>query len=110
MVFCVVGYSSNNIMKMLTIHQFCSKRIQHSKCLTTPANREILGPYALRLGEVEIHLGSTNQGTRCLHLVLNKSVKVPGHFVMIIPVKITGQEENFFWRAVGPVYKNSRRD
>ena len=65
------------------------------QCSTTPANRKILGPYALRLGEAEIHLGSTNQETRCLHLVLDKSVKVPGHFETIIPVKITGQEENF---------------
>ena len=50
----------------------------------------------MRLGEAEIHLGCTNQETRCLHLVLDKSIKVPGHFEMIIPVKITGQEENFF--------------
>ena len=69
-----------------------------------------MGAYALQLGEAEIHLGSTNQETRRLHLVLDKSVNVPGHFEMIIPVKITGQEENFFWRPVGPVYKNSRRD
>lgn len=57
---------------------------------------------ALRLGEAEIPLRSNNQGTRCLRLALDKSVKIPGHSEMIIPVKIEGQKENFCWGAVAP--------
>ena len=57
---------------------------------------------ALRLGKAEIPLRSENKGTRCLRLVLDKSVKIPGHSEMIIPVKIEGQKQNFCWGAVGP--------
>ena len=57
---------------------------------------------ALRLREAEIPLQSDNKVTRCLRLVLDKSVKVSGHSEMIIPVKIEGQKENFCWGAVGP--------
>ena len=57
---------------------------------------------ALRLGKAEMPLRSENKGTRCLRLVLDKSVKIRGHSEMIIPVKIEGQKHNFCWGAVGP--------
>ena len=57
---------------------------------------------ALRLGKAEMPLRSENKGTRCLRVVLDKSVKIPGHSEMIIPVKIEGQKQNFCWGAVGP--------
>ena len=57
---------------------------------------------ALRLGEAEIPLRSNNHGVRCLRLVLDQSVKVPGHSEMIIPVRVKGEKESFCWGAVGP--------
>ena len=57
---------------------------------------------ALQLREAEIPLRSENKGTRCLRLVMDKSVKIPEHSEMIISVKIEGQKENFCWGAVGP--------